>query len=105
VVKHISDDVMVMYLGRPVEEGAADQVFARPRHPYTAALLSATPVADPGREKTRISLTGELPSPLRPPSGCPFHPRCWRATDICKAEMPPLTGDEGHKFACHHPLD
>ena len=105
VVKHISDDVMVMYLGRPVEEGAADQVFARPRHPYTAALLSATPVADPGREKTRISLTGELPSPLKPPSGCPFHPRCWRATDVCKAEMPPLTGDEGHKFACHHPLD
>ncbi len=105
VVKHISDEVMVMYLGRPVEEGAADQVFARPRHPYTAALLSATPVADPGREKTRISLTGELPSPLKPPSGCPFHPRCWRATDICKAEMPALTGDAGHKFACHHPLD
>ncbi len=78
VVKHISDEVMVMYLGRPVEEGAADKVFARPRHPYTAALLSATPVADPGREKTRISLTGELPSPLKPPSGCPFHPRCWR---------------------------
>ncbi|MET3615295.1 dipeptide transport system ATP-binding protein [Rhizobium aquaticum] len=105
VVKHISDDVMVMYLGRPVEEGAADQVFAHPRHPYTAALLSATPVADPGREKTRISLTGELPSPLKPPSGCPFHPRCWRATDVCKAEMPPLTGDAGHRFACHHPLD
>jgi dipeptide transport system ATP-binding protein len=105
VVKHISDDVMVMYLGRPVEEGTAANVFAHPRHPYTAALLSATPVADPGREKTRISLTGELPSPLKPPSGCPFHPRCWKATDLCKAEMPALTGDAGHKFACHHPLD
>ena len=105
VVKHISDDVLVMYLGRPVEEGPADKVFARPRHPYTAALLSATPVADPARAKNRISLTGELPSPLKPPSGCPFHPRCWRATDVCKAEMPPLDGEDGHKFACFHPLD
>ena len=105
VVKHISDDVMVMYLGRPVEEGSAEAVFAHPRHPYTAALLSATPVADPSRARTRISLTGELPSPLKPPSGCPFHPRCWKATDRCKAEMPELSGDAGHRFACHHPLD
>jgi dipeptide transport system ATP-binding protein len=104
VVKHISDDVMVMYLGRPVEEGPAEKVFANPRHPYTAALLSATPVADPARAKNRISLTGELPSPLKPPSGCPFNPRCWRATDQCRAEMPEPTDDNGHVFACYHPL-
>ena len=105
VVKHISDDVMVMYLGRPVEEGPAAEVFARPRHPYTAALLSATPVADPTRAKSRISLTGELPSPLRPPTGCHFHPRCWKAQDKCKQDAPPLRGDGLHRFACHFPLD
>lgn len=105
VVRHIADEVMVMYLGRPVETGTAEEVFAHPRHPYTAALLSATPIADPDREKNRIRLTGELPSPLRPPSGCPFNPRCWRATDVCRAEMPPLEGTPTHRFACHHPLD
>ncbi|HWT57307.1 MAG TPA: dipeptide ABC transporter ATP-binding protein, partial [Rhizobium sp.] len=81
VVHHIADEVMVMYLGRPVETGPAAEVFARPRHPYTAALLSATPIADPEREKNRIRLQGELSSPLNPPTGCHFNPRCWRAQD------------------------
>jgi dipeptide transport system ATP-binding protein len=105
VVQHISDDVMVMYLGRPVEEGSAEAVFSNPRHPYTAALLSATPVADPARARHRISLIGELPSPLKPPSGCHFHPRCWKAQDKCKVEAPQLAGENGHRFACHFPLD
>ena len=103
VVQHIADDVMVMYLGRPVETGETAEVFANPKHPYTAALLSATPIADPGRKKTRINLQGELPSPLRPPSGCHFHPRCWKATDLCKTTAPELTLD-GHHFSCHNPL-
>ena len=105
VVRHIADEVMVMYLGKVVEKGSAEQVFNHPRHPYTAALLSATPMADPTRAKTRIRLQGELPSPLNPPPGCPFNPRCWRATDVCRQVMPPLDGAEGHKFACHHPMD
>ena len=103
VVQHIADDVMVMYLGRPVETGKTAEVFSNPKHPYTAALLSATPIADPGRKKTRINLQGELPSPLRPPSGCHFHPRCWKATDLCKTTAPELTLD-GHQFSCHNPL-
>ena len=105
VVRHIADEVMVMYLGKPVEKGTAAEVFERPRHPYTAALLSATPIADPARAKNRIRLQGELPSPLKPPPGCPFNPRCWRATDECRQVMPPLEGSDVHRFACHHPLD
>jgi dipeptide transport system ATP-binding protein len=107
VVRHISDDVMVMYLGKVVERGSCDQVFDRPRHPYTAALMSATPVADPGRKKQRITLTGEIPSPLRPPSGCAFHPRCWKADGQCRETAPALVeGKAGrHAAACHHPLD
>ncbi|MDX3929586.1 MAG: peptide ABC transporter ATP-binding protein [Shinella sp.] len=105
VVRHIADEVMVMYLGRPVEMGRAEEVFANPRHPYTAALLSATPVADPEGKRQRIQLQGELPSPLNPPSGCPFNPRCWRATDICRQEMPPLEGSKTHVYACYHPLE
>ncbi len=105
VVRHIADEVMVMYLGKPVEKGTAAEVFERPRHPYTAALLSATPIADPARAKNRIRLQGELPSPLKPPPGCPFNPRCWKATDVCRGEMPPLEGSETHAFACYHPLD
>ncbi|MGR9551986.1 peptide ABC transporter ATP-binding protein [Rhizobium leguminosarum] len=105
VVHHIADEVMVMYLGRPVETGPAAEVFARPRHPYTAALLSATPIADPDREKTRIRLQGELPSPLKPPSGCHFNPRCWKAKDHCRQVSPELTGEGTHQYACHFPLD
>jgi len=105
VVRHIADDVMVMYLGRPVETGTAEEVFNRPRHPYTAALLSATPIADPDREKNRIRLQGELPSPLNPPTGCHFNPRCWRAQDKCRQVAPELAGEGSHKFSCFFPLD
>lgn len=104
VVKHISDDVMVMYLGKVVEAGNAKTVFANPQHPYTDALLSATPVADPTREKKRIMLSGELPSPLDPPTGCAFHPRCRYATDICKSEVPKLTPSDERSVACFHPV-
>ncbi|ACI53693.1 dipeptide transport system ATP-binding protein [Rhizobium leguminosarum] len=105
VVHHIADEVMVMYLGRPVETGPAAEVFARPRHPYTAALLSATPIADPEREKNRIRLQGELPSPLKPPSGCHFNPRCWKAQDYCRQVSPELRGEGAQQYACHFPLD
>ncbi len=105
VVHHIADEVMVMYLGRPIETGPAAEVFARPRHPYTAALLSATPIADPEREKNRIRLQGELPSPLKPPSGCHFNPRCWKAQDHCRQVSPELRGEGAHQYACHFPLD
>ncbi|MBB3521411.1 MULTISPECIES: peptide ABC transporter ATP-binding protein [Rhizobium] len=105
VVHHIADEVMVMYLGRPVETGPAAEVFARPRHPYTAALLSATPIADPEREKNRIRLQGELPSPLKPPSGCHFNPRCWKAQDYCRQVSPELRGEDAQQYACHFPLD
>ncbi|MBX4860439.1 ABC transporter ATP-binding protein [Rhizobium bangladeshense] len=105
VVHHIADEVMVMYLGRPIETGPAAEVFARPRHPYTAALLSATPIADPEREKARIRLQGELPSPLKPPSGCHFNPRCWKAQDYCRQVSPELRGEGAQQYACHFPLD
>ncbi|MGO4437734.1 peptide ABC transporter ATP-binding protein [Rhizobium sp. RAF56] len=105
VVHHIADEVMVMYLGRPVEAGPAAEVFANPRHPYTAALLSATPIADPEREKNRIRLQGELPSPLKPPTGCHFNPRCWKAQEHCRTVTPELSGEGTHKYACHYPLD
>jgi len=105
VVHHIADEVMVMYLGRPVETGPAAEVFAKPRHPYTAALLSATPIADPDREKNRIRLQGELPSPLKPPAGCHFNPRCWKAQDYCRQVSPELSGEGQHQYACHFPLD
>ncbi|OLP58362.1 dipeptide ABC transporter ATP-binding protein [Xaviernesmea oryzae] len=104
VVRHIADDIMVMYLGRPVETGTSEAVFANPQHPYTAALLSATPIANPQGRRQRIALQGELPSPLKPPSGCPFNPRCWRATDECRQIMPALSGDVAQQFACYHPL-
>lgn len=104
VVRHLADEVMVMYLGRPVETGPKDEIFAHPRHPYTRALLSATPVADPRHEKTRIKLEGELPSPMAVPEGCPFNPRCWRATDECRREFPPYEG-ERHRYACYHPIE
>jgi len=104
VVKHIADDIMVMYLGKPVETGPADEVFDHPRHPYTGALLSATPTADPFHEKQRIRLEGELPSPLDPPPGCSFNPRCWRATEKCVREEPPLFDWGLQCHACFHPL-
>ena len=102
VVRHIADRVMVMYLGRTVEHGPASSVFSAPRHPYTKALLSATPVADPGRSRQRIKLRGELPSPLAVPPGCPFAPRCWKSTSRCTADRPELDGGV-HRTACHFP--
>ena len=101
VVHHIADEVMVMYLGVPVEAGSRDAIFANPKHPYTQALLSATPVADPFREKKRIVLTGELPSPLNPPSGCTFHPRCRYREDICSSVKPEIRQVGESLVACH----
>ncbi len=101
VVRHIANDVMVMYLGRVVEQGARDAVFSNPQHPYTQALLSATPQPDPARKRQRIVLKGELPSPLNPPPGCTFHPRCPLAFDTCKAVNPSLLEHEASLVACH----
>jgi dipeptide transport system ATP-binding protein len=101
VVKHIADDVMVMYLGRVVEQGSRQAIFADPQHPYTKALLSATPTPDPNRKRERIILKGELPSPLDPPNGCTFHPRCPIAFDKCKVISPNLQQHGKTKSACH----
>jgi dipeptide transport system ATP-binding protein len=101
VVRHIADEVLVMYLGAVAEHAPKEALFAEPRHPYTRALLSATPMADPARKKERIVLTGELPSPFDPPSGCVFHPRCPIAYDRCKVEKPAVLGEAGHLAACH----
>ena len=103
IVKHFADRIMVMYLGQVVEEGSIDDVFGSPKHPYTKALLSATPVANPSIKKERIRLKGEIPSPLNPPSGCTFHNRCWLAQDRCKAEKPILSNKK-HRCSCHFPL-
>lgn len=102
VVRHVADDVIVMYLGRAVEIGPKDMVFAAPKHPYTLALLSATPSADPTTRKERIKLSGEIPSPLDIPNGCPFAPRCWKAQDKCRQELPELSGEQ-HMSACFFP--
>ncbi len=101
VVHHIADDVMVMYLGVPVEFASRDTIFANPKHPYTQALLSATPVADPFKKKNRIILRGELPSPMNPPAGCTFHPRCPHAIDICKVTIPEIRKVSDTMVACH----
>ena len=101
VVRHIADEVMVMYLGRPIEQGASDTIFSDPRHPYTRALLSATPIADPRRRKERIVLRGELPSPLDPPPGCAFNPRCPLAFGRCRVERPLLLHIAERDVACH----
>jgi dipeptide transport system ATP-binding protein len=102
VVKHMADEIIVMYLGRPVEAGPIEEVIAAPKHPYTVALLSATPVADPKAQKHRIKLEGELPSPLNVPDGCAFAPRCWKAQAKCRAERPVLEG-AAQRAACFFP--
>ncbi|SFH22853.1 dipeptide transport system ATP-binding protein [Palleronia marisminoris] len=102
VVRHVADDILVMYLGRPVEFGPKDEIFEAPRHPYTKALISATPSADPANRRERIKLVGELPSPLAVPPGCPFAPRCWKTEEKCRAERPQLTGTP-HPAACFFP--
>jgi dipeptide transport system ATP-binding protein len=100
VVRHIADDVLVMYLGHVVEMGSRDAIFQIPLHPYTRALLSATPIADPTAKRERILLTGEPPSPIAPPPGCPFHPRCPLAFDRCRIEKPPVERKQGRDVAC-----
>lgn len=103
VVEHISNRVAVMYLGQIAELAGSDELYSRPRHPYTKALLSAIPIPDPERKKERIILKGDVPSPLNPPSGCTFNPRCPRAQEKCTQERPKLFGDPSHDFACFYP--
>ena len=102
VVRHIADDVMVMYCGRPVEHGPKTSIFATPRHPYTRMLLAATPSVDPTQRKTHLTIKGELPSPLNPPPGCAFASRCPHATMLCTDQRPEPRLFEGHLVACHH---
>jgi len=103
VVRHISDRVAVMYLGKIVEVADYKELYKNPLHPYSQALLSAIPVPNPKLKKNRIILTGDVPSPSNPPEGCTFHTRCSKVTDICKQESPQLVGDKtGHFVACHH---
>jgi dipeptide transport system ATP-binding protein len=101
VVRHIADYIMVMYLGRVVEYGTRDDIFNSAAHPYTRALLSATPVADPTKKRDRMVLTGELPSPLSPPSGCTFRTRCPIAVEKCSMSAPTLDLKHGHNISCH----
>ncbi|MFI1099361.1 dipeptide ABC transporter ATP-binding protein [Streptomyces melanogenes] len=107
VIRHVSDRIAVMYLGKIVELADRKSLYSAPMHPYTKALLSAVPVPDPKRKgvkSERILLKGDVPSPISPPSGCRFHTRCWKATEICKTQEPPLIAlKTGHQVACHHP--
>ncbi|NBT12353.1 MAG: dipeptide ABC transporter ATP-binding protein [Planctomycetia bacterium] len=101
VVEHVSDEVAVMYLGRIVEHATADALYRTPLHPYTLALFSAVPRIDPADRRRRIVLTGDVPSPARPPAGCRFHPRCPLAETVCRSVDPPATVIDGHRVHCH----
>ena len=105
VVEHVSDHVGVMYLGKLVELAPSREIYRDPRHPYTQALLSAVPVPDPTRKAKRIVLTGDVPSPMNPPPGCPFHKRCPKVMDVCSRVVPPVvdvgTAERPHRVACH----
>jgi oligopeptide transport system ATP-binding protein len=108
VVRHVSNRIAVMYLGKIVELSPADELYTRPIMPYSEALLSAVPIPDPdlAEKRERIVLEGDVPSPITPPTGCRFHPRCRYATDVCKELEPPLVDyGNGHLAACHHPLN
>ena len=102
VVRHIADEVLVMYLGKVVERAKRDVLFGRPSHPYTQALLSAAPTTDPEKRRKRVILEGDVPSPINPPSGCRFHTRCPLAEARCRAEEPEMKMlVEGQEVACH----
>jgi len=107
VVKHISDRIAIMYLGKIVEEGPSNEVYRQPKHPYTRSLISAIPNPDPHNKSEREILTGDVPSPINPPSGCSFHPRCAMVTDRCKHKSPQLRNIDSHqhRIACHIDLD
>ncbi len=108
VVRHVSDRIAVMYLGKLMEISPAEELYTKPVHPYTGALLAAIPIPDPreNRRRERVVVSGEPPNPINPPSGCVFHPRCPRATDICREVEPPLARyPGGHVAACHHPMN
>jgi oligopeptide/dipeptide ABC transporter ATP-binding protein len=101
IIEHLCDRVAVMYLGEIVEMASTSDIYSKPLHPYTQALLSAIPVADPELKRERVILTGDLPSPLSPPSGCPFHPRCRYVMDRCRTETPKLKEEDGRQVSCH----
>ncbi|HEX5145593.1 MAG TPA: ABC transporter ATP-binding protein, partial [Conexibacter sp.] len=108
VVRHVSDRIAVMYLGKIVESAPAEELYAKPIHPYTDALLDAIPIPDPkeNRARSRFVVRGEPPNPIEPPSGCRFRTRCPRASELCARVEPPLTAyANGHLAACHHPLN
>jgi len=105
VIQHVSDEIGVMYLGQIVEYASVKDLYAEPRHPYTQALMSAIPVPDPATKRARIVLEGDVPSPMNPPSGCPFHTRCPKVMEVCKTTVPPATNvgskDRPHRVSCH----
>jgi len=108
VVRHVSDRLAVMYLGKLMEVSPSEELYTKPIHPYTFALLSAIPIPDPNenRQRERVVVSGEPPNPINPPTGCVFHPRCPRATDVCREVEPPLARySNGHLAACHHPMN